>query len=93
MKTSNWYAWVALVVTLLLSIVANVLVSTHAAERAVAAQQASQRQATEAGRRATCNVVLTQLAIYDVVPPTTKIQQEAFRAWTGMHDLYQCSRG
>lgn len=90
MKTPPWYAWAVLVVGTAVSIALNAVVSTRAAERAVIAQQSSQRQAAEAGRRATCNVVLTQLAIYDAVPPTTRIQQEAFRAWTGMQGLYQC---
>lgn len=90
-KSPPWYAWTVLVVATAISIGLNTVVSVKAAERAVRAERVSQRQADEASREATCSVARTQLAIYEVAPPTTPAGKEAIRAWDGMFKLYRCT--
>jgi hypothetical protein len=90
-RISGWYAWICLVIVPVCSIALSAIVSNQYAQRAVRAEEAARRDAAEAGRRATCDVVRTQLAIYDTAPPSTATGKEAVRAWTGMSTIYQCT--
>lgn len=91
MRYPGWYAWAAVVLSTMASAGLSAVVSVQLAERAVQAQQESQQQAAEASRQATCNVVRTQLAIYEVAPPSTATGREAVAAWGDMKNLYRCT--
>lgn len=81
MRFPSWYAWLAVVLSVVASVGLNVLITVNLAERA-----------REGQRVATCEIVRTQVAIYRATPPSTPTGQEAQRAWELAYSRWRCDQ-
>jgi hypothetical protein len=79
MVIRNRYALAALIVSFFGSIGLSLLVNIQLAENA-----------REGQKRASCEIVRTQLAIYTEEPPSTPTGEAAVRAWREAWEVWKC---
>jgi len=73
----GWYAWVVVLVTMILLSGGSMALSIRSANQAIEAD----RQSREATRRATCSVVSAQREAFREVPPATNAGKKAAQSW------------
>lgn len=70
MRFPSWYAWLAVVLSVVASVGLNVLISVNLAERARLAQQ-----------EVACDIATTNSDIYRATPPSTPTGRAAAVSW------------
>lgn len=76
-----WYAWAALVCSLVASIGLNLVVNGRLIDRA-----------RESQGDAVCAVTVAQDEVYRETPPKTEAGRNAAQAWANMRALYRCDQ-
>jgi hypothetical protein len=82
----GWYAWVIVLVTMILLSGGSMALSIRSAKRAIEAD----RQSREATRQATCAVVSAQREAFREVPPVTQAGKKAAESWERLSRQLRC---
>lgn len=94
MARPSWYTMIILIACAVISPVASIWVSFRIAENNTRQQiEAQERQRDETRRlafAATCNLLRSQVGIYEETPPTTLAGKNAYSTWLTIYRQQGC---